>query len=133
MDTAFYNIVLVGVIVAAGLIFIFVTISKRESQRKLQFERLLKELFPGCYLKHVSQARGGFSAEMHSGGKIFVFVGDYIAEEGGDGYMHVYEGVPFRNGKELFTVPLAVADHHWAVLEHGAKRLSEHLKNENRA
>jgi len=125
MEPVFLGIVAVAIACAGGLAIAFKDGGAENKRQEEELQSAFGNLFPEGHLSLSPVCRGSFGAAIKIGEIEYSFFGDYLEEEGGDGYMHVREKCGNAE-KELFRVRLAGHKFHWTVLTEGIRSLAQH-------
>lgn len=97
--------------------------SKIDTQQDDELEAEAKRHFPDGRLHLSPLCRGGFGANLMLPGRTYQMHGDYLEQEGGDGYLHIY---CLRDQKktEIQKFPLQMFRQHRPLLLHSIRWLS---------
>lgn len=122
-------ILAVVVICGAGLAF---AVSKIDSKEEDELQTETKRLFPDGRLQLLPLCRGGFGAILTLPGRTYQMLGDYLEEEGGDGYFHIHcERGPQKI--EIQRFPLRMFRQHRPLILHSIRWLSGYEEGSNQA
>jgi hypothetical protein len=114
-------IAVVLVIAAAFLGLLIASRSAESEDDKLQKEA--QALFPQGRVFFERLCRGCFSARVNLPERSYDLVGCYLQEEGGDGFLHVFQSE--ESGKrEILKISLSAARTHWDLLRLAMHKVS---------
>jgi hypothetical protein len=118
-----------GSAIACTLVIFLLRSDNRRKREARAFTSAVQTRLPGAQLTVMPLMRGGFGARIAIGESTFIFTGEYIQSEGGDGYMHIYEGELMRH-TEIGKVPLKGHRFHWSVMTEGVEFIARYARKE---